>query len=85
MKESIDRRLTKLENSKLGARAIWGDWEGFCPPSIIVHEGEDENQIIKELEERGDIPPVGTLPPGQIRVIVCRIVSPRWARRDVRE
>jgi hypothetical protein len=70
---SFDRRLTKLENSKLGARAIWGD---FRPAHIIVHEGEDRDQIIKEMEERGDIPPVEMLPPGQIRVIVHRIVRP---------
>jgi hypothetical protein len=73
---SFDRRLTKLENSKLGARAIWGDWAGFCPPQIIVREGEDADQMIKELEERGDIPPVEMLPPGQIRVIVHRMVRP---------
>jgi hypothetical protein len=70
---SFDRRLTKLENSKLGARAIWGD---FRPGHIIVHEGEDRDQIIKEMEERGDIPPVEMLPPGQIHVIVHRLVRP---------
>jgi len=49
---------------------------GFRPPTIIVHDGEDENRIIKDMEARGEIPPPGSLPAGQIRVIVLRIISP---------
>jgi hypothetical protein len=70
---NFDRRLTKLENSKLGVPA---NLAGFRPPTIIVHEGEDADKIIKEMETRGEIPPTGSLPAGQIRVIVIRIISP---------
>src|SRR5262249_32267353 len=45
-------------------------------PTIVVHDGEDEDQIIKEMEARGEIPPPGVLPAGQIRIIVHRIISP---------
>ena len=70
---NFDRRLTKLENSKLGVPASLA---GFRPPTITVHEGEDEDKIIKEMEARGEIPPPGSLPAGHIRVIVHRIISP---------
>jgi hypothetical protein len=69
--ENFDRRLTKLENSKLGVPA---NLAGFRPSTIIVHDGEDENKIIKDMEARGEIPPPGSLPAGQIRVIVLRII-----------
>jgi hypothetical protein len=69
----FSRRLAKLEESRLGARAILGD---FIPPYIAAREGEDVDQIIREMEERGEIPPVGSLPPGQIRVIVHQLVKP---------
>ena len=49
---------------------------GFRPPTIIVHNGEDADQIIKELEARGEIPPAADFPKGRIRVIVLRIVDP---------
>ena len=68
-----DRRLVKLENSKLGVPA---NLAGFRAPRIIVHEGEDEDKIIKEMEARGEIPPPENFPAGRIRVIVHRIVDP---------
>jgi len=79
---NFDRRLTKLENSKLSVPA---NLAGFRPPTIIVHDGEDENKIIKDMEARGEIPPPGSLPAGQIRVIVLRIMpppngEPNWER-----
>ena len=43
---------------------------------ITVHEGEDENQIIKDMEAHGEIPPLENFPAGRIRVIVLRIISP---------
>jgi len=70
---NFDRRLTKLENSKLGIPA---NLAGYRAPTIIVHQAEDEDQIIKEMEARGKIPPVENFPAGQIRVIVHRIISP---------
>ena len=70
---NFDRRLTKLESSKLGVPA---NLAGFRIPKIIVHEGDDVDQIIKDMEARGEIPPAGSLPAGQIRVIVHRIISP---------
>ena len=70
---NFDRRLAKLENSKLNIPA---NLAGFRAPTIIVNEGEDEDQIIKEMEARGEIPPVENFPAGQIRVIVHRIISP---------
>jgi hypothetical protein len=70
---NFDRRLTKLENSKLGVQAHLA---GFRAPTIIVHEGDDEEQIIKEMEARGEIPPAEDFPAGRIRVIVHRIISP---------
>src|SRR5262249_7277426 len=70
---NFDRRLAKLENSKLGVPA---NLAGFRIPKITVHEGEDEDKIIKEMEARGEIPPPGSLPAGKIRVIVHRIISP---------
>ena len=76
---NFDRRLTKLESSKLGVPA---NLAGFRPPTIIVHEGQDEDKIIKEMEARGEIPPPGSLPAGQIRVIVHRIISPPNGERN---
>src|SRR6516162_9868058 len=70
---NFDRRLTKLENSKLGVPA---NLAGFRPPTIIVHDGEDEDKIIKEMEARGEIPPLENFPAGRVRVIVHRIISP---------
>ena len=49
---------------------------GFRAPTIIVHEGEDEDQIIKDMEARGEIPPLENFPAGCIRVIVHRVVDP---------
>ena len=76
---NFDRRLTKLENSKLGVPA---NLAGFRIPKITVHEGDDVNQIIKDMEARGEIPPLGSLPAGQIRVIVHRIISPPTGERN---
>jgi hypothetical protein len=50
---NFDRRLTALENSKLGIPAHLA---GFRAPTIIVHEGDDEEKIIKEMEALGEIP-----------------------------
>ena len=82
---NFERRLTKLENSKLGVPA---NLAGFRAPTIIVQEGEDEDQIIKEMEARGEIPPVENFPAGRIRVIVQigsaiirNATGPRSARR----
>ena len=36
---------------------------------ITVHEGEDENQIIKDMEAHGEIPPLENFPAGRIRVL----------------
>jgi hypothetical protein len=69
----FDRRLKNLENSKLGVPA---NLAGFRPPTIIVHEGEDEDKIIKEMEACGEIPTPENFPAGRIRVIVVRIISP---------
>ena len=70
---NFDRRLAKLESTKLGVPA---DLAGFRAPTIVVHEGEDEDQIIKEMEARGEIPPPENFPAGRIRIIVHRIISP---------
>ena len=70
---NFDRRLAKLENSKLSLPA---NLAGFRIPKIIVHEGDDVDQIIKDMEARGEIPPPGSLPAGSIRAIVHRIISP---------
>ena len=70
---NFERRLANLENSKLGVPA---NLAGFRAPTIVVHEGDDEDQIIKEMEARGEIPPLENFPAGRIRVIVHRIVSP---------
>ena len=70
---NFDRRLAKLENSKLNIPA---NLAGFRAPTIIVHEGEDEDQIIKDMEARGEIPPLENFPAGRIRVIVHGIVDP---------
>jgi hypothetical protein len=67
----FERRLTKLENSKLGVPA---NLAGFRIPKITVHEDEGEDKIIKDMEARGEIPE--NLPAGQISVIVHRIISP---------
>ena len=42
---NFDRRLAKLENSKLGVPA---NLAGFRAPMITVYEGDDVDQIIKE-------------------------------------
>jgi len=55
---------------------------GFRPPIIIVHEGEHADQIIKEMEARGEIPPAADFPKGRIRVIVHRIISPPTGERN---
>jgi hypothetical protein len=49
---------------------------GFRIRKITVHEGDDVDQIIREIEARGEIPPLENFPAGQIRVIVHRIISP---------
>jgi hypothetical protein len=36
----------------------------------------DVDQIIKDMEARGEIPPAENLPAGQIRAIVHGIISP---------
>src|SRR5215472_16793314 len=76
---NFDRRLAKLENSKLGVPA---NLAGFRIPKIIVHEGDDVDQIIKDMEARGEIPSPGSLPAGQIRAIVHRIISPPKGERN---
>ena len=58
---------------------------GARPPTIIVHESEDEDKIINEMEARGEIPPLENFPAGRIRVIVVQIISlpngkPNWER-----
>jgi hypothetical protein len=73
-------RLTKLENSRVGA--LPAHLANFRPPKIIIHEGDDLDQIIKEMEARGEIPPARELPAGCIRVIVHTIVD--WPKRDER-
>jgi hypothetical protein len=70
---NFERRLVKLENTKLGVPA---NLAGFRIPKIVVHEGDDVNQIIKDMEARGEIPPLENFPAGQIRVIVHTIISP---------
>jgi len=72
---NFDRRLAKLESTKLGVPA---NLAGFRAPTIIVQEGEgeDEDQIIKEMEARGEIPPPENFTAGRIRIIVHRIISP---------
>ena len=70
---NFDRRLSKLENSKLG---VPPNLAGFRAPTIIVHVGEDEEKIIKEMEARGELPSPENFPAGRIRVIVLRIVDP---------
>ena len=52
---------------------------GFRAPTITVHEGDDVDQIIKEMEARGEIPPMEICPPNFIRVIALVIVK---AHRD---
>ena len=42
---------------------------------IILHDGEDEDQIIKEMEARGKIPPAVDFPASQVRVVIIRIVE----------
>jgi hypothetical protein len=70
---NFERRLAKLESTKLGVPA---NSAGFRIPKIVVHEGDDVNQIIKDMETRGEVPPAENLRPGQVRAIVHRIVSP---------
>jgi hypothetical protein len=71
---TFEKRLAKLENlrPRLGLPA---NWAGFRIPKIIVQEGEDVDQIIKDMEARGEIPPAADFPAGYIRVIVHRIVK----------
>ena len=73
---SLGRRLAKLENSQCGARTNLGDYRA---PWIVVREGEDVDQITKEMEARGEIPPMEICPPNFIRVIALVIVK---AHRD---
>jgi hypothetical protein len=61
MNANFDRRLTALENSKLGVPAHLA---GFRAPTIIIHEGDDEDRIISEMEARGEIPPAEGFPAG---------------------
>jgi len=75
---NFDRRLAKLENSKLGVPA---NLAGFRIPKIIVHEGDDVDQIIKDMEARGEIPSPGSLPAGQIRVICIGSFLRRMANK----
>src|SRR5215469_7997984 len=70
---TLDRRLAKLENSQWGARANLGDYRA---PWIVVREGEDADQITKEMEARGEIPPPESFPPGHVRIVIWRIVEP---------
>jgi hypothetical protein len=53
---------------------------GFRPAKLIIDEDADVDQILKEMEERREIPPVGSLPAGWIRAIVHRIV--KWPKHD---
>src|SRR5262249_58892010 len=73
---TLRRRLAKLENSQWGARANLGDYRALW---IVVREGEDVDQITKEMEARGEIPPMEICPPNFIRVIALVIVK---AHRD---
>src|SRR5262249_24426497 len=78
---NFDRRLAKLENSKLGIPA---NLAGFRIRKIIVHEGDDVGQIIKDMEARGEIPPVpANFPTGHISTIVHTIVD--WPKRNKQE
>jgi hypothetical protein len=64
-------------NSKLGILAnLAGIRIPRGIPKITVRDGDDMNQIIKDMEARGEISPAENLPPGQIRAIVHRIISP---------
>jgi hypothetical protein len=48
---------------------------------IIVHEGDDVHQVIKDMEARGEIPAVpADFPAGHISTIVHTIVD--WPKRD---
>jgi hypothetical protein len=47
---------------------------GFRIRTVIVHEGEDADQIIKEMEARGEIP--DNLPAGQTCAILHHVISP---------
>jgi hypothetical protein len=55
---------------------------GFRIPKITIHEGEDEDQIIKDMEARAEIPPLENFPAGRVRVIVHRIISPPNGERN---
>jgi hypothetical protein len=48
---TLERRLTKLENSKLGTPAFAG-----CV-RLIVHEDEDADDIIRQKTKAGEIRP----------------------------
>ena len=76
---TFDRRLTTLENSRMGV--LPAKLAGFRAPTIVVHGGEDEDQIIKEMEARGEIPLLENFPAGRIRVIVLRIIDPPSAMK----
>jgi len=51
----------------------------YRAPWIVVREGEDADQITKEMEVRGEIPPLESFPPGHVRVVIWRIVETRGA------
>jgi hypothetical protein len=75
---NFDRRLAKLENTKLGVPA---NLAGFRIRKIIVREGGDVNEVIKDMEARGEIQPVpANFPAGHISTIVHTIVD--WPKRD---
>jgi hypothetical protein len=75
---NFDRRLTKLENSKLGVPASLA---GFRIRKITVREGDDVDRVIKDMEARGEILPVpADFPAGHISTIVHTIVD--WPKRD---
>jgi hypothetical protein len=77
---TLGRRLAKLENSQWGARANLGDYRA---PSIVVREGEDADQITKEMEARGEIPPPESFPPGHVRVVIWRIERSNARRKKI--
>ena len=77
---TLGRRLAKLENSQWGARANLGDYRA---PRIVVREGEDADQITKEMEARGEIPPPESFPPGHVRVVILRIERSNARRKKI--
>src|SRR5262249_49944980 len=73
---NFEPRLAEMEKLKMGVPA---NLAGFRAPMITVYEGDDVDQIIKEMEARGEIPPMEICPPNFIRVIALVIVK---AHRD---